>query len=190
MLLARMSGNPDLIIEQDPETIQFGPKMAALSEKRRALVVALFDDDAPSKGDGLLPWAARKAGYGTATSSTRSLGNIAGRIIHDDAVQDGIKEHSHRVMRAIPPEAIRALKALIRNPDHREHMRAIATVLDRTDPLQTLHTVKVEDARPPSPEITAKVLERIDELARRAGLLPPPQTIEGDFEIVESGDPA
>ena len=114
MLLARMSGNPDLIIEQDPETIQFGPKMAALSEKRRALVVALFDDDAPSKGDGLLPWAARKAGYGTATSSTRSLGNIAGRIIHDDAVQDGIKEHSHRVMRAIPPEAIRALKAIIR----------------------------------------------------------------------------
>jgi hypothetical protein len=185
-----MSGNPDLIIEQDPETIQFGPKMAALSEKRRALVVALFDDDAPSKGDGLLPWAARKAGYGTATSSTRSLGNIAGRIIHDDAVQDGIKEHSHRVMRAIPPEAIRALRELIRDPTHRDHARAIAMVIDRTDPLQTMHTVKVEDHRPPSPEITAKVLERIDELARRAGLLPPPQTIEGDFEIVESGDPA
>ena len=68
-------------------------------------------------------------------------------------------------------------------------MRAIAAVIDRTDPLQTLHTVKVEDTRPPSPEITAKVLERIDELARRAGLLPSPQTIEADFEIVESGDP-
>ena len=180
-----MSDNSDLIIEQDPETIQFGPKMAALSEKRRALVVALFDDDAPSKGDGLLPWAARKAGYGTPNSSTRSLGNIAGRIIHDDAVQDGIKEHSHRVMRAIPPEAIRALKKLIADPSHRDHARAIAMVIDRTDPLQTLHTVKVEDHRPASPENIAKVLERIDELARRAGLLPAP-VIEGDFEIVES----
>ncbi len=176
--------------EQDPETIQFGPKMAALSEKRRALVEALFADDAPAMGSGLMSFAAKRAGYGTATSGARSLKTIASRIIHDDAVQDAIREHSHRILRAIPPEAIRALKKLIADPSHRDHMRAIAAVIDRTDPLQTLHTVKVEDHRPPSPEITAKVLERIDELARRAGLLPPPQTIEADFEIVESGDPA
>jgi hypothetical protein len=179
-----MTANPDLIIELDPETIQFGPKMAALPEKRRALVVALFDDDAPSKGDGLLIWAARKVGYGTPTSSTRSLGNIAGRIIHDDAVQDAIREHSHRVMRAIPPEAIRALRELIRDPTHRDHARAIAMVIDRTDPVQTMHTVKVEDHRPASPEITERVLARIDELARRAGLLPPPQIIDGECSDV------
>ena len=34
--------NIDLIIEQDPETIQFGPKMIALSEKRRALARGAF----------------------------------------------------------------------------------------------------------------------------------------------------
>ena len=170
-------------------TVQFGPKMAGLSDKRRALVCALFDDDAPSKNDGLLIWAARKAGYGTPTSSTRSLGNIAGRIIHDDDVQAAIKEHSHRVMRAIPPEAIRALKRLIADPSHRDHMRAIAAVIDRTDPLQTLHTVKVEDHRPASPEITAKVLERIDELARRAGILPPPKVIDGECSDVPEQAP-
>ena len=170
-------------------TVQFGPKMAALPEKRRKLVCALFDDDAPNLGDGLLVYAARKANYGTATSSTKSLGVIAGRIIHDDDVQDAIKEHSHRVMRAIPPEAIRALKKLIADPSHRDHMRAIAAVIDRTDPVQTLHTVKVEDHRPPSPEITAAVLQRIDDLARRAGLLPSPQIIDGECSDVTEQAP-
>ncbi len=176
-----MTGTPDT---DGIEAVLFGPKMVALSEKRRALVCALFDDDTPAKGDGLLVFAARRAGYGSPTSSTKSLGVIAGRIVHDDDVQAAIKEHSHRVMRAIPPEAIRALKKLIADPTHRDHMRAIAAVIDRTDPLQTMHTVKIEDTRPPSPEITQKVLARIDELARRAGLLPSPQIIDGECRDV------
>jgi hypothetical protein len=164
----------------------FGPKMAALPPKRRALVIALFDDDAPRKGDGLLAFAAQRAGYGTPTSSPRSLCVIAGRIVHADEVQEAIAEHSHRVMRTIPPEAIRALKELIRDPKHRDHMKAIAAVIDRTDPLQTLHTVKVEDNRPPTPEAIERVLARIDQLARRAGLsLPPP--IDGEFVVVDAG---
>ena len=167
-------------------TPAFGPKMASLPPKRRALVMALFDDDAPRKGDGLLVFAAQRAGYGTPTSSAKSLGVIAGRIVHDDQVQEAIAEHSHRVMRTIPPEAIRALKDLIRDPKHRDHMKAIAAVIDRTDPLQTLHTVKVVDTRPPSPEAIERVLKRIDELAQRAGLsLPPP--IDADYSVVDAG---
>jgi hypothetical protein len=130
-------------------------------------------------------YAARQAGYGTPTSSSKSLGVIAGRIIHDDDVQDAIKEHAHRVMRAIPPEAIRALKELIRDPKHRDHARAIAMVIDRTDPLQTLTTVRIEDTRPPSIEATQAVLDRIEELMKRAGLAPPPKVIDGDFQVVE-----
>jgi hypothetical protein len=166
---------------------QFGPKMSALSSKRQALVMALFDDAAPRKGDGLLVYAARQAGYGTSTSSAKSLGVIAGRIVNSEQVQQAIAEHSHRVMRAIPPEAIRALKELIRNPKHRDHMKAIAAVIDRTDPLQTLHTVKVEDSRPSSPGDIERVLKRIDELARRAGLLPLVPAIEGEFSVVDAG---
>jgi hypothetical protein len=172
-------------IADDIGPIQFGPKMAALSEKRRGLVLSLFDDDAPVKGDGLLVYAARKAGYGTPTSSTKSLGVIAGRIIGDDDVQEAIKEHSQRVMRAIPPEAIRALKNLIADPKHRDHARAIAMVLDRTDPLQTIATVRVEDTRPPSVEATQAVLDRIEMLMQRAGLLPKSApVIDGDCRDV------
>jgi hypothetical protein len=179
-------------IADDIGPIQFGPKMAALSEKRRGLVLSLFDDDAPVKGDGLLVYAARKAGYGTPTSSTKSLGVIAGRIIHDDDVQEAIKEHSQRVMRAIPPEAIRALKNLIADPKHRDHARAIAMVLDRTDPLQTIATVKIQDERPEAiAQVTEKVLARIEEIARRYNLAVPPATIiDGEFSVIEGGTPA
>jgi hypothetical protein len=171
---------------------EWGPKMAVLSEKRRALILALFDDECPAKGDGSLIYAARKAGYGTPTSSAKSLGVIAGRIVYSDDVQEAIKEHSHRVMRATPPDAIRALKKLIADPNHREHMRAIATVLDRTDPLQTISTVKIQDERPEAiAQVTEKVLARIEEIARRYNLGAPPATIiDGECRDVTPKVPA
>ena len=173
----------------EADAAEWGPAMAAINDRRRAFVVALYDEAAPRKGDGLLIYAAKTAGYGTATSSTKSLSVIANRIVHDDRVQAAIVEHSRTVLRAVPPEAIRALKELIRDPKARDHARAIAMVIDRTDPLQTLHTVRVEDTRPPSPEMTQKVLDRIDELARRAGLLPAPQIIDGECSDVTEQAP-
>lgn len=169
---------------------EWGPKLGALSEKRRAFVLALFDPKAPRKGQGLMIYAARQAGYGTATSSSRSIAAIASRLRQAPELQAAVQEYGRVALRSgYTPEALRALHDLLQDPKSRDHARAIAMVLDRTDPLETTATIKIEDHRPPSPEITAKVQERIDELARRAGLLPPPQTIEGDFEIVESANP-
>jgi hypothetical protein len=183
-----MTAAPDTA---EQERAEWGPAMAALpNDRQRAFVVALYDEEAPRKGDGLLIYAARAAGYGTATSSTKSLGVIANRIVHDGRVQAAIVEHSRSVLRAVPPEAIRALKDLIRDPKARDHARAIAMVIDRTDPVATMTTLRIEDARPPSPEITQKVLDRIDELARRAGLLPTPQMIDGECSDVTPQVPA
>jgi hypothetical protein len=159
----------------------WGPAMAALSEKRRALVIALFDEDAPKEGKGI--YAAQVAGYGTPTSSKKSLGVIAGRIIHSAPVQAAIAEYSRQVNRAITPEAIMALKNVIRDPKHKDHARAIAMVIDRSDPPQTVTTLRVEDVRPPSPEITKQVLDRIEELMRRF-CVPPPKVIEADCRDV------
>lgn len=83
---------------------EWGPAMSALNEKRRAFVCGLYDEDAPRKGDGLLIYAAQVAGYGTPTSSKKSLSVIANRIVHDDRVQAAIVEYSQRVLRAIPPK--------------------------------------------------------------------------------------
>ena len=128
-----------------------------------------------ARATGLLRWAARRAGYGTPDGKTtnNALSVIANRLVHDDRVLEAIAEYSRRVVRgAITPEAVFAVKQAIRDPRHKDHIRAAAMVLDRTDPLQTTHTVRVEDVRPPSIEVTERVLQRIEELARRAGLLP------------------
>jgi len=60
-------------------------------------------------------------------------------------------------------------------------------VLDRIDPVETFHTVKVEDVRPPSIEATQKVLDRIEELARRAGLIRQAPVIDGECRVISEG---
>jgi hypothetical protein len=61
------------IMEQ--EDIEYGPKMRALkTERQRRFVIALFD--APRK-EGRIIFAARVAGYGTETSTNKSLGSSA-----------------------------------------------------------------------------------------------------------------
>lgn len=159
-----------------------------LSKKRQEFVRALFSDDAPAKGQGLILFAARAAGSGTATNSNQSLSVIGGRIAYDDRVQAAIAEYSRKVMRTIPPAALRALKDLIANPDARNHMKAIAAVIDRTDPLQTTHNVIVDHRSERQLTVaTAEVIARIHELAKRAGLpkLPPP--IDAEFAVVSEG---
>jgi len=182
------TNTPDIA---EPERPEWGPAMAALpNERQRAFVCALYDEDAPRKGEGLLLYAARKAGYGTAMSSTKSLSVIANRIVHDDRVQAAVVEHSRSVLRAVPPEAIRALKDLLRNPKARDHARAIAMVIDRTDPLHTTTTLRIEDARPPSLELTQKVLDRIEELMQRAGMISPPsKLIDGECHAETEQEP-
>jgi hypothetical protein len=53
-------------------------------------------------------------------------------------------EYSRRCVRAISPEAVTAVRELIRDPKSRDHARAIAMVLDRIDPPETTHNVKIE----------------------------------------------
>jgi len=65
-------------------------------------------------------------------------------------------------------------------------MRAVAAVIDRVDPLQQSLNVNVRhDA--PTIEMTAKVLDKIEQLVRRAGVVVPAlpaAPIEGEFKVV------
>jgi hypothetical protein len=164
----------------------YGPAMRALAnDRQRAFVCALFD--APTK-DGRVIYAARAAGYGTETSSNKSLSVIGSRLNVSDKIQAAIAEESQRRMRGLAPSAVKALERLIDDPTHRDHARGLAMILDRSYPLQTTHTVRVEDTRPPSPEATQKVLDRIEELMKRAGLIKPAPVLDGDFKVI--GDEA
>jgi hypothetical protein len=168
---------------------QLGPRMAALSEKRRRFVCELFSDDAPPRGHGLLIHAARAAGYGTATSSNKSLSVIAARIAHDRTVQLAISEYARGAVGIITPEALRAVRQAVADPSAKDHIRAVSLVLDRAVPAEQNLTVAVQ-FQPPSEEVTQATYNRIIELARRAGLPPQPTppalppVLDGDFEVV------
>lgn len=164
----------------------FGPKMLALpTDKQRAFVIALYDEEAPIHGEGLLTYAATRAyAKPDGTSSNGSLRATAGRLIQDQRIQAAIAEYSHSVVRAVAPEAIAALKKVIRDPKHRDHMRAISAVADRVLPIEQSATLKIEDRRP-TQEITAAVLARIEDLFRRAGLSA--KVIDGQCSVVGDG---
>jgi hypothetical protein len=165
----------------------WGPKMAAVNERQRNFIIAMHSDDAPEKGDGLYIWAAEQAGYGRAdgTSTNKTLSVIASRLIQDEAIKAAMAEYARSEWRALLPRAVRAVKNVIRDKSHRDHGRVAMAAIDRIDPVETAHTLKIEDNRPPAPAMTQKVLDRIEELMRLAGLPKPAPMIEGQCVVIE-----
>jgi hypothetical protein len=159
---------------------QYGPKMLALpNDKWRNFVVALFDDGAPTKG--LLLYAARMAGVGTPTSSSKSIGVMAARICHDKRTQQAIAEYSVAAVRGgLAPDVVRGIRNVVNDPRHRDHAKILSLVYSRLDPEQTL--VKVQDERPAQfVAATKEVLDRIEAIAKKYNLgWPSPQIIDGE----------
>jgi hypothetical protein len=154
---------------------KFGPKMLALpTEKHRNFVIALFTVRA---GHGAAARAARAAGFGTETSSPASIATISSRLMHDDRVIEAMREYGEQFLKAAGPNALRALEKLILTPSHKGHERAVAAVVDRLYPVETVQTLNVRHDATPAFRATADVLARITEVAARLGIdshsLPP-----------------
>lgn len=178
---------------EETDVDSWGPAMSALNERQRNFVVALYSDAAPSApGEGSrLAWAARQAGFGNAagTSNEKTLCVIGCRLAASESIKRAMAEHERAVVRLLRPEAIHEVRLVMRDKKHRDRTRILAAIYDRADPIETKHTVKIEDNRPPSIEATEKVVARIAELARRVrapGLpAPVPAIIDADFKVVE-----
>jgi phage terminase small subunit len=153
------------------EREKLGPAMSALNEKQREFVRQLY---CQRPGFGVFARAARAAGYGTASSSASSIGTIASRLKSNELVLLAIVEEDKNHIRAVAPRAIYALERLIETPSHKDHMRAVATALERTNPIETSHRVTVEHRAASSFKATAETIERIMLLAARAGVVMPP----------------
>jgi hypothetical protein len=161
----------------------WGEKMKLLPTDRwRRFTLAIFD--APRKG-GLL-WAIKTAGF---VGPDNSLQVLASRMVRDERVVEAIEEVARQKFRLLPVFAIPALERLIKDPEHRDHGRAVSMLLERFMPVQTGVTVTVQDARGPSEARIEQVLARIAELAARAGMaLPARPAIEG--EVIDVTPPA
>jgi hypothetical protein len=166
------NGKPNKLAEPLPvvEGTEWGPAMAALpSDRHRAFVLALYQIP---PGYGAHVRAAKLSGFGTATSSAKSWSVIASRLAHSENILAALHEEDQKRIRASAPRAIRALQGLIEDPDHKDHARGIAMVLDRVHPAETTHKVTVEHRAASSMKATADVFERIMLLAARAGVPP------------------
>jgi hypothetical protein len=170
---------------------EWGPKMAALNERQRKFVLALFADDCPEEGDGQGIWAAERAGYGNSdgTSTSKVLGVIASRLLASDDVKRAIVEVGSGEYFAILPRKVRAVKHILRNKNHRDYARVAMAGIDRIVPLETTHHLSIEDRRGPSPEAIERVIQKIGQLCERFGL--PARgsapVIEADFHVVGDG---
>jgi hypothetical protein len=127
----------DVLEARQPES--FGPAMMRLTERQRAFVVALVTGP---PGHGCLTRTYLAAGY--QPNGDRSLaGKGTYRLSRDERVLAAISEEARKIVRVHHPEVSQALLQVIRNPDHKDHVRAIGMVLDRVDPVTTRHDMTV-----------------------------------------------
>lgn len=118
---------------------QLSPAMKALPNDRWRAFVSFFVVD-PARGAAQ---AARRAGFGTPRSKAIDFASNAARLMRDDRIIAAIAEQARAIVRAGAPEAARALLGMIRNPDHKDHARAVAMLLDRVDPVTSHQHVEV-----------------------------------------------
>ncbi|MGA8696884.1 MAG: hypothetical protein WB689_24215 [Xanthobacteraceae bacterium] len=128
-----------------------GQAMRALPNNQWRAFVEFYLLEKP--GHGAQTRAARRAGFGNASSSPLNMARIASRLMRDDRIQAALSEEARKIIRGGGVEASKALMNLVRDPEHRDHARAIAMVLARTDPEIQRHDLHV----------THKILDPVEE---------------------------
>jgi hypothetical protein len=119
---------------------QLGPAMRALPNDQWRVFCHELVTGKP--GHGRYARAARAAGFGKDSTPTNTA-KIAWKIAHDDRMIAAITEESREYLRGSHPEAVAALLAMIRTPAHRDHGRAVLSLLDRVDPVVSKQIVDV-----------------------------------------------
>jgi hypothetical protein len=118
---------------------ELGPAMRALpSDRWRDFVRHYLANPKANAAE-----AARRAGFGKPTSTVQSIAQIAYQLTSDDRIIAAIAEQTKKIVRVAAPEAAEALLGMVRDPSHKDHIRAVAMIMDRTDPVTTHQSVDV-----------------------------------------------
>jgi hypothetical protein len=94
-------------------------------------------------GYGAATAAARSAGFGKPDSSALTMAQIASRLLRDPRIVAALAVESKKLLRAGAPEAVKALMAMVRDPSHKDHGRAVGLVIARVDPEVSKHDVSI-----------------------------------------------
>src|SRR5215831_9599760 len=127
------------VVSRKEDLGRHGPAMLALPNDRwRAFAVSLVT----KAGRGSQVEALREAGLGLG-STPLNQARFAWQIANDDRMIAALAELSRKIIRVGAPEAASALLEVVRNPEHRDHVRAIGMMLDRSDPVETRQRIDV-----------------------------------------------
>ncbi len=118
---------------------EIGPAMRALPNDRWRTFVWHF---VMKPGHGAATQAYRACGLGQ-SSTPANQAREAHRLCQDDRVIAAISEVTKKVLKVAQPEAVKAAREIIRNPEHPAHGKLVIAMLDRTDPVVTRHDMQV-----------------------------------------------
>ncbi len=129
---------------QEPAWNELGPCMRELSEMQSRFV-HFYVAEVAVKPHGAATRAAAKAGYksGSRANLSKHASDLLRDPIRSEKIIAAIAEESKKLIRVGHPEAVAALFGIIRDPTHKDHVRAIGMVLDRTDPAVSRHDLQV-----------------------------------------------
>jgi hypothetical protein len=138
--------------EPDGEFADIGEAMAALPNDKWRRFVRYYVTHEPKHG------ALKNAYLAAGFNDTRHANSGACKLAKDPRIIMAVREESHKQLRFGAPLAVNFVYELLLNPavDERTRLKAAMALLDRTDPLQTLHAHKVD--------VTHKVVNHDDEM--------------------------
>lgn len=140
------------------DELEYGPAMAALTEKQRRFVLAMASDPFGSAA----AWA-RAAGYSDKSEGAKVYGHY---LLYSPKIEEAVLEVGRSMMTTVGP--VLAAHAMLRaaaNPRHPKHLRAAEMLANRVG----LHEVQEVRVRRTDETIAAK-LERLRELAALLGV--------------------
>lgn len=164
----------------------YGPAMAALSERQRAFVLAMIEVPGCSHAA-----AARRAGYSDLSEGAKVRGHY---LAHSPGVQAAIREEAAKRLNAASLTAAGVLLALLTDDEvkPKDRITAAGMLLDRSGfgAAQTINVNKTVTDR-----TGAAIMERIKSLAAKHGLdpmklltqEPRPSVVDAEFSEVKDG---
>ena len=115
---------------------QLGPAMRDLNPMQRKFVIAYLTG---KPGHGAKTTAARRAGY-----TGKRVANHAHDLCRNPKIIAAINEEATKFIRGPGhAEAVAAVMNMVRQPEHRDHARAVDMVLSRADPAISKHSLDV-----------------------------------------------
>lgn len=153
--------------------MRFGPAMTALTEKQRAFVIAYNNAGGINASE-----AARAAGY---ASGHGKEWKAAHRQLHDPAVAAAMVEDAVARLRADLPETLDRIDKIARNPQDKNHFKALQMKAHHAGLIETVRSEHTE-------HLVLTYEQKLDRIKSLEAQLGEGKTIDAEYTEVSIDD--